>query len=244
MMAHRRRMLLHMESGFPARNTLENTAWKDIALVAAAGRAAEYWAVGDIKSIAFSSEVFGSAIIEVKILDFNYDDLADGSGKAPISFGMVDSFVQRKAMNATMTNTGGWGSCALRPTLISTVLPALEAVVGSNVIKAVNKRTSAGYNSPTILTTTDSVWMFSEYEIFGSTPTSFAGEKPPDKSVGYPVFTNAASRIKKVNGLPSAWHGRSPYVSSSTRFCAVDGNGVTNMYNANSERGISIGFCI
>ena len=244
MMAQRRRMLMHVESGFPAKNTLENTAWKDIALVAAAGRAAEYWAVGDKKTIAFSSAVFGSLTIEVKILGFDYDDLADGSGKAPISFGMVDSFAQRKAMNATMTNAGGWGGCTLRPTLISTVLPALEAAVGGNVIKAVNKRTSAGYNSSTILTTTDSVWMFSEYEIFGSTPTSFAGEKPPDKSAGYPAFTNAASRIKKVDGSPLAWHGRSPYANTVTRFCAVDGTGASSMYNANSERGISIGFCI
>ena len=107
-----------------------------------------------------------------------------------------------------------------------------------------NKRTSAGYNSSTILTTTDSVWMFSEYEIFGSTPTSFAGEKPPDKSAGYPAFTNAASRIKKVDGSPLAWHGRSPYANTVTRFCAVDGTGASSMYNANSERGISIGFCI
>ncbi len=126
MMAQRRRMLMHVESGFPAKNTLENTAWKDIALVAAAGRAAEYWAVGDKKTIAFSSAVFGSLAIEVKILGFDYDDLADGSGKAPISFGMVDSFAQRKAMNATMTNAGGWGGCTLRPTLIAPYFPPLK----------------------------------------------------------------------------------------------------------------------
>lgn len=248
MMNHRRRMLMNMASALPPKDTLENTSWANIAIVAAAGKAAEYWAVGDTKTITFGASVLGSTTITVKIMGFEYDDLADGSGKAPITFGMADCFATTQRMNATATNTGGWGSCELRATLISTVLPALQAVMGADIIKPVNKRTSAGNQSTTINTTTDSVWLFSEYEVYGTTSggASVAGEKPTDKSICYPAYTNAASRIKKVGSTASLWFFRSPDKQNNVNFCAGQSNGVifSIAEAASSTRGVAIGFCV
>lgn len=228
----------------PPPDTLENASWGVINTVAAAGQAAAYWAVGDTKTITFPSAVLGSTTITVKIIGFNYDDLADGSGKAPITFGMVDCFATVQGMNGSDTNAGGWGSCALRETLITTVLPALQAVIGSSVIKPVSKRTSAGSQSTTINTTTDSVWLFSEYEVFGTTTYSVAGEKPTDKSAGYPAFTNTASRIKKVDALASFWWERSPRANTGAHFCIVASDGTAYYVGASNTRGVAVGFCV
>ena len=228
----------------PAKDTLENTSWADINTVAAAGQAAEYWSVGDTKTITFESAVLGSTSIVVKIMGFEYDDLADESGKAPITFGMVDCFTTKQQMNSSNTNDGGWGSCALRTTLINTVLPELEDVIGTDVIKPVTKRTSAGSASTTINTTTDSVWLFSEYEVFGTTTYSVAGEKPTDKSICYPAFTDATSRIKKVGASDADWWERSPLSGGSASFCSVSSWGTADYYNASGTYGVALGFCV
>lgn len=225
----------------PAKNTLQNTSWADIATVAAAGRASEYWAVGDTKTIAFGSAVFGSTTITVKILDFYYDDLADGNGKAAISFGMVDCFANTRAMNSSNTNAGGWSGSAMRSALISTVLPALQSAIGAGVIKAVAKRTTAGDKSTSIVTSSDSVWLMSQYEVSG------AGydEKPVDKSAGYAAFTNNASRIKKVGSSAAIWWGRGPYVGGQAQFYIVtEAGAATSVIGAQTAQGVSVGFCV
>ena len=227
----------------PPKDTLQNTSWANIAKVAAAGLASTYWAVGDTKTITFGSAVLGSTTITVKIMGFDYDDLASG-GKAPITFGMVDCFANTLAMNSTRTNVGGWGSCALRTTLMNTVLVFLEASIGQGIIKPVSKRTSAGNKSSTINITTDSAWLMSEYEIFGAITKSFAGEKPTDKSICYPAFTNAASRIKKVDAIAQYWWERSPVSTTPTTFGVADSVGAANDAYAEGVGGVAIGFCV
>ena len=237
MMNHRRRMLMNMASALPPKDTLQNTSWANIALVAAAGRASEYWSVGDQKTVALTSTVLGSASIVVEILGFNHDNLTAG-GKAAITFGMVDCFTTTQAMNSSNTNAGGWGSCALRTTIRGTVYNGLPADLKA-VIKEVNKLTSAGSQSSTINTTADTLFLFSEIEIFGNTMNSFSGE-----GVQYSRFATAASRIKKVNGSASSWWERSPYSSLSTRFCIVNSSGTANYYYASYTCGVALGFCV
>lgn len=228
----------------PAPDTLQNMSWADINAVAAAGQAAAYWSVGDTKTITFESAVLGSTSIVVKIMGFEYDDLADGSGKAKITFGMVDCFATMQGMNSSGTNAGGWTSCALRATIINTLLPAFITAIGANIIKPVTKRTSAGSQSTTINTSTDSLWLLSEYEVFGATTYSVAGEKPTDKSICYPIFTSAASRIKNVGGSEAYWWERSPYASNSTSFCKVSSSGSANANTASTSGGVALGFCV
>lgn len=236
---------MNMASALPPKDTLENTSWANIALVAEAGKAAEYWSVGDTKTITFGSAVLGSTSIVVKIMGFEYDDLADGSGKAKISFGMADSFATTQKMNGSDTTAGGWTSCALRTTIINTLLPAFTAAIGANIIKPVTKRTSAGSKSTTINTSTDSLWLLSEYEVFGATTYSVAGEKPTDKSICYPIFTSAASRIKKVGSSAVYWWERSPYASSSAIFGGVNSSGSAGGGQAAQYSfGVALGFCV
>lgn len=57
--------------------TFAGGAWADIARISEAGEAAEYFKVGDTKTI-----TVGGNTIELLLIGFDHDDLADGSGKA------------------------------------------------------------------------------------------------------------------------------------------------------------------
>ena len=108
-----------------------------------------------------------------------------------------------------------------------------------NVIKAVDKLTSAGSSSATINTTSDKLFLLSEVEIFGSTPYSESGEGSQ-----YAYYKAGNSKVKKVNGSASMWWERSPSGSDKTDFCLVSIDGDTSRYDANGSLGVSFAFCV
>lgn len=215
--------------------TLAENSWAQIATVAAAGTAENYWKVGDEIDIVVNGET-----LTLQIYGFNHDNLT-GGGKAGITFGMKNLMSETRPMNASNTNAGGFTGSAMYDWLQNTLYPALPEDLKA-AIKAVDKKTSAGSQSTTINTNSMKLFLFSEVECFGSTTYSAAGEGEV-----YPIFTDNTSRIKKLaNGEASAysWWERSPYVSSSASFCIVNGNGYAYNYTASISRGVCFGFCI
>ena len=212
-----------------------NASWDTINTIAQSGQASSVFSIGDTKSISINGTNY-----KIQIYDFDHDDLADGSGKAKITFGLANYLSTYYAMNSSNTNSGGWGSCALRTTLQNTILNQLPTELKS-LIKTVKKKTSAGSQSTTINTTNDTLFLFSEVELFGSTTYSVAGE-----GTQYPIFTNNNSRIKKQGDSGSAcnWWERSPYASASTAFCCVYTDGSASGYGASNTNGVCFGFCI
>lgn len=79
---------------------LANNTWEQINEVALAGFAPSVWEIGDGKPLTFTLiDLFeGSVEIEYTttaiIIGFNHMDLADGSGKAPITFDTKETFEQ------------------------------------------------------------------------------------------------------------------------------------------------------
>lgn len=132
--------------------------------------------------------------IQVAIIGMCHDDLTtayDGGGtKAGLTLGMVDCLATTAIMNTTALNTGGWRDSAMRTTM-ATYLSQLPAEWQS-VIAPVEKTTSAGGFSSTIYTTTDSLFILSMMEVFGTiyrnsgTQYSFSGE-----GTQYEYFANA-----------------------------------------------------
>ena len=132
----------------------------------------------------------------------------------------------------------------MRATLINTVLPALQTAIGNDIIKPIIKRTSEGSRSTTIVASTDSVWLLSEYEIFGRLRNAAPGEQPLGIDTCYPAFPDAASRIKKIGTSNDNWLERSPTANISTGFEYVTNFGEPQGASATALRGVSIGFCI
>ena len=223
-------------SNIPVKGTtFGEMSWGDIKTVADAGLAKSYFNIGDEKTMTFGSTSYITAIS-----DFNHDDKADGTGKAPISMLLKNCLTSASFLNGSNTNIGGWENCARRGALQSTTFNTLPEEL-RNAICPVKKKTSAGNQSTTINTTTDTLFLLSEVEVFGSTTYSVAGEGSQ-----YPIFTDNNSRIKKLGDTGSAtyWWLRSPYASNSTHFCYVYADGSADYANASNSYGLCFGFCI
>lgn len=213
-----------------------DTTWEQIDYATTNDLVPNTWLVGDEKDI----ELTTGEVLTMQIYDFNHDDLTAG-GKAGITFGLKDLMADTRAMNNTDTNVGGFTSSAMYTWLQGDLYNSLPADL-KTVIKAVDKKTSAGSQSSTINTNSMKIFLFSEVECFGTTTYSFSGEGSQ-----YPIFTDAASRTKKLsNGSGSAeyWWERSPHTSNSTIFCVVNGSGDATNYFASYTSGVCFGFCV
>lgn len=219
--------------------TFADTDWEAIAQVAEEGTASEYFNVGDEKTIQLTT---GEDIV-VTILGFNHDDKTSG-GKAGISIGMKDCLATTYKMNSSNTNVGGWDTSLMRTETMATLLSQLPADL-QKVIKAVNKKASAGNKSTTITTSSDKLWLFCEEEISG-VKTYGTGNEGEQYEYWKTVKdgTAAANRIKNRNGSAYDWWLRSPYASYATYFCCVYDNGNFGNSYAGIALGVSFGFCV
>lgn len=215
---------------------LANNSWEQIAAVSEAGIASTAWSVGDTKDIVVEGEN-----LTIEILGFDHDDLADGSGKAGITFGLKNLMANIRQMNSSITNAGGFTGSDMYDWLQGTLLNSLPSDLRA-VLKSVNKKTSAGSQSSTINTNAMKIFLFSEIEIFGSVRYSKSGEGSQ-----YSRFATASSRIKYLsNGSGSAngWWERSPSGSDSNDFCYVNYSGGADNISADYSRGVCFGFCV
>ena len=216
-------------------NTLNDNDWGTISQASAAGKAANYWKVGDEKNISVNGET-----LTLVIVGFGHDDLA-GGGKAGITFGLKHLMKDQRQMNSSNTNSGGFPGSAMYSWLQNTLLEQLPSDLQA-VLKSVNKKTSKGSASSTINTNAMKLFLFSEIEIFGTSTYSASGE-----GAQYPYFATAGNRIKHLaNGTGAAywWWERSPVASNSSGFCGVGSGGGASTYSANDSGGVCFGFCV
>ena len=214
----------------------ENT-WAQIAqAVADKDPILDVWQVGDTKD-----EVIAGETLTFAIMGKNMDDLADGSGKAGLTFGMTQLMASTRQMDSPNTNVGSFAGSAMYSWLSGTIYPNLTTEL-KDAIKAVNKKTSSGGSSSVIRTDAMYLWLFAEIEVFGTTTQSYAGE-----GTQYPYFATAAERIKRLSngaGAASYWWERSPYTNNSYRFCNVTPAGAADDSYADNSNGVCFGFCI
>lgn len=217
---------------------LADATWEQINQVSQAGTASNYWAVGDEKTFTLST---GEAVT-VQILGFNHDDLADESGKAGITFGMKNLLTTKYPMNNRETNSGGWTSSVMRTSTMATLLTELPDDLQS-VIKQIYKKTTFGRAYTTIVKSTDSLFLFSEVELDGTTSDGYAGEGSQ-----YEYWQNhnvQSNRIKKFsNGVAGYWWLRSPKVDNNSAFRNVRTTGIIESSLPTLSYGVCFGFCV
>ena len=235
------------------------TSWSKISALSTAGRAGEFFNVGDEKTIQLTT----GEDVTLVILGFDHDDLASG-GKAGITIGMKNLLATTYKMNSSNTNAGGWNGSAMRTSTMATLLSQLPADL-RNVIKQVNKKATAGSQSTTITTSADKLFLFALAELASktglenSTGTAIKNNAATYEQEGtqYEYFKNTVgdadlwkacpALVKKFsNGGGSAriWWLRSPYLGVSTSFWCVYPSGSVNGYSASNSSGVSFGFCV
>ena len=215
--------------------TLEQTSWAKISRVSKAGVASQFFSVGDTKNITVNGET-----LTMEIVGFNHDNLT-GGGKAGITFGMKHLMAEKRKMNSSNTNSGGWTGSQLCSWLTSTCYNGLPSELRS-VIRPVIKKTSEGNENANIIANQMSIFLFSEIEVLGKTTYSYTGE-----GTQYARFTTTSTRIKKLNngsGRASWWWLRSPYSVDTSSFCNVNSDGSAGNSNASDSNGVCFGFCV
>ena len=117
----------------------------------------------------FSTKLTNGQTLEYRIVGINHDDLADGSGKAGLTFEATNSALGYQKMNATNTNAGGWEKSELHGRLNSGDLWSLLPAELQSKVKAVKKLTDnqAGGKAGTPTATTDKVFLLSATEVWG-----------------------------------------------------------------------------
>ena len=229
---------------------------------------ADYWAVGDTRSVSLSAmsatgvgESHRAQTVQFVIGDFEHDDLVtpiNGHAKAAVTLLQKDCLMdasnasnpvngsgntENGYMNSTATNAGGWKNCARRAWCNNVFFAALPSAWQS-MVKTVNKKATFGNNSSTIETVQDKIFLAAEIEIFGSITNSFAGE-----GTQYQYYKNAtANRYKMPKWNPTSvstahWE-RSPYRGNSEYFCFVWPDGHANTTHANITYSIAPCLCI
>lgn len=225
-------------------STWAEEQWTDVLAAISDGTYKEKYSIGDTLPLYVGSEGYGDGYVDVQIVAFDTDTLADGSGKAPITWISKELLKTSQRMNPPLVTLsdgtcqegtgpiGGWEKTELRAYMNGTIKPLIPVPVLS-AIKAV-KKTHTAYNtagSSFTQTTTDEVWLPDYNEMFSSSR--------PYKA----LFPDNASRVKKKVGATSAswWWLRS--ASSTYNFYIVYSSGNYNYYGANGSGGVVLGFC-
>ena len=244
-------------SSFVAQNpSLQATSWAKIAELSAAGKAKKAFSIGDEKTVTLTT----GETITLVILGFDHD-VKTGGGKAGITFGMKDLLNTSYSMNASHTNTGGWDQSKMRTETMATLLSQLPTDL-RNVIKAVDKKATAGAQSTTITTSSDKLWLFSASELWSS--AAIANSTNSDlktnaaayngEGTQYEYYKNlvgdaepnnsCTSLVKKKNGSASIWWLRSPNIGSTSPFRCVYSSGYVYSDGAGGTYGVCFGFCV
>lgn len=237
------RITVTAQPAIPEPVAFATDSWATIASAAESGNAQQYYNVGDEKTIQLST---GEQVTLV-ILGFNHDDLISG-GKAAMTIGMKELLATEYRMNATRTNVGSWNKCEMRTLRMPALLAQLPSDL-QDVIKQVNKKTTAGNTSTSITTSTDKLWLLAKVEVDGTTDRGYV-----DEGQQYEYWktvkdgTVDADRIKRSsngNGSVQDWWLRSPRTTTDDCYeefnkSGGDSSSVADIFPS----GVSYAFCI
>lgn len=218
----------------PLLKDLDHLSWDEINRTGISGKARTTFALGATKH----DRMKNGFVAEWRIIGFGHDDLADGSGKAAISWDMAKVYKEEWAMNDDYTNAGGWDKCKMNQRMNSELLSQCSDELQA-IIKPVIKLTSAGSRSSEIIKSICKLWLKSEKELYGRCFYSAPGEGSwyeyyRQEDVPYYAENEDGERV---------WQWlRSARCSYITNFCNVGTDGGASNGGARSARALAPGF--
>lgn len=200
--------------------------WAGIKKIIDAHKAADYISNGDRFTVQLSTN-------ETLVYEANVNTY----GLGEVDFIPTYCMATTRQHHTSNTNAGGWNNSDLRNylnnTFILTLPDDLQAVISEKDVKA-----TIGSQSNTLQTATDKIWIPTEKEVFGQIAYSGSVENAVNNM--YPIFTDAASRVRTqgANGAAVAVWLASPYISYSTDFCLVNTSGAPGTRGASYSFGV------
>ena len=186
----------------------------------------------------FSVKLTNGRWMTYRIVGINHDGLADGSGKAGLTFEATNDVMGMQRMNATSANAGGWDKSELRGRLNSGDLWALLPAEIQSKTRAVTKMTDNkdGGSAGTPSATTDKVFLVSMTEIYGSLQSD-------GSQYEYFKFKNAPEWPEFGGPMSFDYWTRSASPSDSTSFRNVRAEGSWDDVDAVSTEYVFPAWC-
>ena len=178
----------------------------------------------------FTMKLTDGQTLEYRIIGINHDDLADGSGKAGLTF-LTTSTGIKSRMNATVTSAGGWERSELRQKMNSGDIWNLMPSDFQSKVKTVTKLTNnvGGTDKNAAVTaTSDKLFLLSYSEIV---PTSYWASSHPwtsNEGTQYEAFKGKVTENYSGNDclkIGSGWWERSVCSSYSVGFLIASSSG-------------------
>lgn len=216
---------------FPLHN-LDSLSWSKIDEIGRAGKARTFFALGATKK----DYMKNGFVAEYQIMDFDHDDLADDSGKAPISWDMVALYKDEIYMKRN-SESSCWDECDGRTFLNGEFYDNMSDELRA-IVKPVWKLT-ANKNGE-IVKSKDYVWLKSEKELYGRTFYSNDGE-----GYWYALFMQENFPWFKLNGdNEKDWQWlRSVFAGNAYFFCRVHTGGSPSRNYSGASGGVAPDFC-
>lgn len=180
----------------------------------------------------FTMKLRNGKTLEYRIIGINHDDLADGSGKAGLTFLTTNNVVGEHRMNVSNTTVGGWEKSELRQKMNSGEIWNLMPSDFQSKVKAVTKLTnnvSGTYKNAAVTITSDKLFLLSYSEIV-ETPYSEWSKFPwiGNEGTQYEAFkckvtNNYGENLVVGNG--SRWWERTIHPAGTVDFLVVYENG-------------------
>ena len=208
----------------------------------------ELYSVGEYKTFILNGVAgtmsFDNTQAYATIIGINHNSSREGNNRLHLQISLNNNntmILGSERMNTTNTNNGGWGSSYMRNTILAQLFDCLPTDLQA-VVKNTTKYTSAGNESTNIVSTSDRLFLLSEFEIFGNTTYSVSGERNYQQR--YSWYSNHSPIKYNFSNSADYWWERSPYQSNSNQFCRVNSDGSARNDDPNYSRGVAPCLCI
>ena len=215
---------------------------------------------------------FSNQSIDAFIVGFNHNSSKEGGKRTHFAIGKISGKLVALCdnqynneqtssgyfnMNTSRTNSGGWNNSNMRRNILgntgtpssppaNTLLAALPSDLRA-VMKSVTKYTDNTGNASNVAgnvtATTDYLWLFAEFEVFGT--RYIANEYEKNSQAQYAYFSAGNSRVAyrhSSTGTAVWWWLRSARYGSDGSFCSVGTDGHYNSNLASWSAGVVAGF--
>ena len=222
-------------------------SWANINTLLSQGQTSLF-KVGDVKTLTLNGTGgtlrFSNTTAYATIIGINHNASREGNNKLHLQLALDSAntkLLGTAPMKASATNNGGWESCRIRTRECANLLNCLPSDLQA-VVKTTTKYTSAGNQSTDIVSSSDKIFLLSEFEIFGATTFSVPGEKNYQQQ--YSWYSNHSKLKYSSSNSVTTWWERSPRQLSSTDFCVVHTSGEARYNAADGYCGVAPCLCI
>ena len=185
----------------------------------------------------FSMKLTDGKTLEYRIIGIDHDDLADGSGKAGLTF-LTTSTTISSHMNATATNAGGWEKSELRQKMNSGEIWNLMPTDFQTKVKPVRKLTNnvnGTDKNAAVTATSDKLFLLSYSEIVETPYSGWSGYSwIGNEGTQYEAFKGKVTENYSGNDclkIGYSWWERSASPNYSNYFLYVYSGGDPSNYS-------------